>query len=306
MPAAALGLLLLVAALRGGSYLPIRWSLEELTLAQVVALEVAVAVVAMAAILAATRQVAGFVAELRGRPALALRLALLQTLAPFALIALGLQHVPTGTASVLVCAAPLFATAIAGALDPKDRPTRIQGLGLLVGLGGVGLVVGLETLSSVEQALGALALLGAALAYVLAGLLVRRRYGAIPVVVVAGAGVLPALPFVLPVVLLAPPAAAPGARVVGSLLVLGVLCIAAALIAFYALQRRVGPVRALLVTYLNPVVAVLLGVAFLAESLTLPIAAGMTLIVAGVALATRPDPRHAAPAPEREPHLAAA
>lgn len=118
-----------------------------------------------------------------------------------------------------------------------------------------------------------------------------------PVVVTAGIGIVPALPFVLPVLALTAPATVPGARVVGSLLLLGTFGIAVALVAFYGLQRRVGPVRALLVSYLNPIVAVLLGVALLGESFSVATAAGMALIVAGVVLATRPDTRYAAPIP---------
>lgn len=294
MPAAVL-LLLAVAVLRGAAYLPVSWSLEELTLLQVVAFEVLIAGIAMLAILSATGRLGGFVRELRARPALALRLTLLQTVVPFALIGVGLQHVPTGTASVLVCAAPLFATVVAGTRNPHDRPTRTQGLGLLVGLAGVALVVGVEALGTTEQALGALALLTVALIYVFAGLTFRTYYRELPVGVSAGIGIVPALPFAVLVLLLAGPEAVPGTRVVGSLLPLGTLGIAVALVAFYALQRRVGPVRALLVSYLNPIVAVLLGVALLGETLSVAIIAGMSLIVSGVALATRPDPRHAVP-----------
>ncbi|MBA2349756.1 MAG: EamA family transporter, partial [Solirubrobacterales bacterium] len=184
------------------------------------------------------------------------------------------------------------------------------GLGLLVGLAGVGLVVGVEALGTAEQALGALALLVTALVYVFAGLTFRTHYRAVPVSVTAGLGILPALPFALLALLIAGPQSMPGTRTVGSLLLLGSLGIAVALIAFYSLQRRVGPVRALLVSYLNPIVAVLLGVALLGESLTPAIAAGMALIVAGVTLATRPDPRLAgavAPAlPDRAPARALA
>lgn len=291
MPVAVLLLLLAVAVLRGAAYLPVSWSLQELSLLQVVASEVLVAGIAMLAMLAVTGRLGGFVTELRARPALALRLTLLQTVVPFALIGLGLQHVPTGTASVLVCAAPLFATVVAGARNPHDRPTPVQGLGLLVGLAGVALVVGVEALGTTEQALGALALLATALIYVFAGLTFRTHYRELPVSVTAGIGIIPALPFAVPVLLLAGPESVPGTRVVGSLLLLGTFGIAVALVAFYALQRRVGPVRALLVSYLNPIVAVLLGVALLGEALSAAIVAGMTLIVAGVALATRPDPR---------------
>ena len=209
MPVAVLVLLLAVAVLRGAAYLPVSWSLEELSLVQVVTLEVTVAAVAIGLLLALTGRLGLLIAELRARPVLALRLTLLQTVIPFALIAVGLQHVPTGTAAVLVCAAPLFATTIAGALDVRDRPTPVQGLGLLGGLAGVGLVVGVEALSTTEQALGALALLLTALVYVFAGLTFRTHYRETPVMISAGVGILPALPFALPVLALSAPAELP-------------------------------------------------------------------------------------------------
>ena len=82
------------------------------------------------------------------------------------------------------------------------------------------------------------------------------------------------------------------------LLILGLGATAVALCAFLALIRRVGPIRALLVTYLNPVVAVLLGVAFNDESLPLVVVVGLGLVIAGVVLATRKDRRAVAqPAP---------
>ena len=297
MPAAVLALLLVVAAIRGSSYLPMRYALEDLTPLQVVLLEAVVASVVIAAAIALTGRGRALAFQLRTRPLPALRLASLQTVLPFALVAVGLQHVPTGTASVLVCAAPLMATAIAGATNPLDRPTRVQGVGLLVGLAGVSLVVGVEAVGTADQALGALALLGAALAYVLSGLAVRRDYKGHDPMTTAGVAIVPALLILLPVALLSPPPVADvGLRAASSLVVLGAGCTALALVLFYALQRRVGPIRALLVSYLNPIVAVLLGVVVLSESITGAVVAGMGFIVAGVALATRPDPRAAAAA----------
>ena len=71
---------------------------------------------------------------------------------------------------------------------------------------------------------------------------------------------------------------------------LGVLCTAVALALFFALIREVGPQRALVITFVNPAVAVLLGVALLDEPFTLGIALGLPLVLAGCVLATRRSP----------------
>src|SRR5215207_9908157 len=88
-------------------------------------------------------------------------------------------------------------------------------------------------------------------------------------------------------------------RAVLSLLVLGVVCTALALALFFALIREVGPQRALVITFLNPAVAVLLGVLLLDEPFTLGLALGLPLVVLGCALATRRSPaRQAVPVPD--------
>ena len=72
-----------------------------------------------------------------------------------------------------------------------------------------------------------------------------------------------------------------------SLLALGVVCTALALALFFALIREVGPQRALVITFVNPAVAVLLGVLLLDEPFTLGIALGLPLVLVGCVLATR-------------------
>ena len=87
--------------------------------------------------------------------------------------------------------------------------------------------------------------------------------------------------------------------------VLGVVCTALAFLVFFALLNELGPVRAMVFTYVNPAVAVLLGVAFLGERFGLATAAGFVLVLAGSFLATGPRPsrrgRTAAPVAVAEP-----
>jgi drug/metabolite transporter (DMT)-like permease len=85
-------------------------------------------------------------------------------------------------------------------------------------------------------------------------------------------------------------AAGASAQVLGSVLVLGVVCTALALALFFALIREVGPQRALVITFVNPAVAVLLGVLLLDEPFTLGLAVGLPVILLGCVLATRRSP----------------
>jgi drug/metabolite transporter (DMT)-like permease len=93
------------------------------------------------------------------------------------------------------------------------------------------------------------------------------------------------------------PAKVPGAEVLTSVAVLATVCTAAAFIFFFALIAEIGPVRATVITYVNPAVAALAGVAFLGESFTAGMGVGFVLVLAGSVLATRLVEPVAAPEP---------
>jgi drug/metabolite transporter (DMT)-like permease len=84
------------------------------------------------------------------------------------------------------------------------------------------------------------------------------------------------------------PAAMPSWEVIAAVAILGVVCTAVAFLAFGALIKEIGPVRATLITYVNPAVAAVLGVLILNESLTVAMAIGFGLVLLGSAIATRP------------------
>ena len=96
------------------------------------------------------------------------------------------------------------------------------------------------------------------------------------------------------------PAAPPAARVLAAVLVLGVVCTALAFILFFHLIGEVGPVRATVITYVNPAVALALGVVFLHESFGVATAIGFILILAGSYLDTG-----SAPGRRRDPQIPA-
>jgi drug/metabolite transporter (DMT)-like permease len=92
----------------------------------------------------------------------------------------------------------------------------------------------------------------------------------------------------VPITALAGVGHAPSGAVVGSVLALAVVCTALAFLVFFALIAEIGPVRATVITYVNPAVAGVLGVAVLHERFTVGMGVGFALVLAGSVLATRP------------------
>src|SRR6476661_767295 len=180
MSARHTGLLAALAAIWGGSYLLIKYALEDLSAPMIVWSRVAIAGLVLLAALRATggpEAVRGVGRELRERPRSALLLGVLAIALPFMLITIGELKVPSGLTAVLISPAALFVALFAPWIDPSERIDRRQGAGLVLGLGGVALVVGVESVSSAGQLRGALAMLGAAACYALSGFVVKGRYG---------------------------------------------------------------------------------------------------------------------------------
>jgi drug/metabolite transporter (DMT)-like permease len=106
-----------------------------------------------------------------------------------------------------------------------------------------------------------------------------------------------AVSIALPAVVYAPlglthlPATLPPVSVLVSVALLGVVCTAIAFLLFFALIAEAGPVRATFITYVNPAVALVLGVILLGEPFTVGAVAGFSLILLGLFLATRRNPR---------------
>ena len=149
------GLLGALAAIWGGSYLLIKYALEDLSAPMVVWGRVVIAAVVLLVALRLTggsAAVRGAGATLRERPRTALLLGVLAVALPFMLITLGELEVPSGLTAVLISPASLFVALFAPFIDPSgaDQPPRRRS-GMLMGLGGVALVVGVESVQSVGR-----------------------------------------------------------------------------------------------------------------------------------------------------------
>src|SRR3954467_12039229 len=169
MSARHVSLLAALAAIWGGSYLLIKYALDGFSAAAIVSARSLLASLVLLAVLRSRGLVAPTLTELRARPGWALILAVTAVAAPFSLITFGEHVVPSGLTAVLISPASLFVALLAPFILPSESIDRRQGAGMLLGLAGVALVVGVESVNSLEQFLGALAMIGAAFFYGLSG-----------------------------------------------------------------------------------------------------------------------------------------
>jgi drug/metabolite transporter (DMT)-like permease len=227
---------------------------------------------------------------------------------PWPLIGFGEQRVTSSLAAILIAAVPLVIALIALRFDPAERAEGSRLVGLLVGFAGVVALLGLDVAGRPGELLGALAILGAAVGYAIGPMIIKHRFADLdplgPVCASLGLATL----LLAPAAFASAPASVPSGDVIASVVVLGILCSALGFLLFFALIAEVGPGRASVITYVNPAVAVALGVALLDERVGPTAVAGLLLILAGSWLSTggRMPPglgsrvrggRRAAPAP---------
>ncbi len=280
------GLLAALSAIWGGSYLLIKYALEDFSAPMIVWMRTALAALVLA--IALRGAVRGALADMRRRPGWAATLGFVAVAAPFTLITFGEHEVPSGLTAVLISPAALFVALFAPFIDPSERIDRRQGIGMLAGLAGVALVVGVESISTLAQFLGAMAMVGAAAFYALGGFVVKRRYGRLTSVQASFVSISAASLWTLPAAVATAPSEAPGLGAVASVLALGAIGTALAFVIFYKLIAEVGAGRASLVSYLAPGVALFYGGVFLEEPITVAGLGGLALILGGVALASGP------------------
>ena len=230
---------------------------------------------------------AGALRGLRARWRPLVGFAVVEIVIPFPLIALGEQHVSSSLTAILIATVPLTVAVLALRFDQTERVDRGRFGGLLLGLAGVVLLFGIDVAGSTDEVLGAAAILVSVVGYAAGPLIVKRSLSDVdPLGPVAAALAISAV-LLAPFAILDAPASMPEASALWSIAVLGVASTAAAFILMFVLVAEVGASRGSIITYVNPVVAVALGVTLLDESLTLGAAGGLVLILAGSWLATR-------------------
>lgn len=223
------------------------------------------------------------------RPGPALLLGTLAIAAPFMLITFGELTVRSGLAGVLASTAPMFFALFAPLIHPSVEVNRRQGAGIVVGLLGVALVVGVHSIHTLGQFVGALALLGAAASGALSFFVVRLLYKnkGVPASTTSlfalGVGSL----LTLPVAVFTAPRELPGLRAVLAVIALGLACTALAYMLYYSLIDQVGGERAALANYLTPAFALFYGALLLGEPITFWAIVGLVLIVVGAEITLR-------------------
>jgi drug/metabolite transporter (DMT)-like permease len=271
-----------VAVLWGIPYLFIKLAVEDLSPAMVAFGRIAVAFV----VLLPYAWYKGAFRGLRTRWKVMLAYSLVEITIPWPLIGFGEQRVSSGLAAILIAAVPLVVALLAIRYDHAERAHGSRLAGLVVGFAGVVVLLGLDVAGRPGELLGAAAILLAAVGYAVGPMLIKMRLSDLdplgPVTASMGISMVLLAPFALATW----PAEAPDGDAIASVLVLGVVCSAIAFLAFFALIAETGPGKATIITYVNPVVAVALGVALLDERLGPSAVAGLLLILAGSWLST--------------------
>ncbi|MBB3455456.1 drug/metabolite transporter (DMT)-like permease [Rhizobium sp. BK313] len=285
MGAAEWSMLLGLSVLWGGSFLFNGILVHELPLFTIVTARVALAAVALHVIVRVTGQ-----AMPRDRQAWAafFGMGFLNNVIPFLLIVWGQTHIASGLASILNATTPLFAVVAAHFLTTDEKMTGNRLIGVIVGFAGVALMIGPSVLSSLgSNVLAQLAVLGAAFSYSLAGIFGRRfrRMGLAPIIPAAGQ-VTASTVLLLPVALFVDhpwTLSMPSTETWTALAGLAVLSTAIAYVLFFRILATAGATNLMLVTFLIPVSAILLGALILGEQLQLKHFIGMAMIAVGLA-----------------------
>jgi drug/metabolite transporter (DMT)-like permease len=243
-------------------------------------------VVLGAVILLSLSHRAGLLGTLAGRWRWVLAYAVVEIAIPFPLIGEGERHIDSSLAAIIIAAVPLLIALLALRFDHSQRVTGSRLAGLLIGFTGVVVLVGIDVAGRRDELLGALAVLVAACGYAAGPMILQAKLGDRDARVVMGGSLALAALALTPLAALSLPSEAPSGDAVLAVLVLGLFCTSLAFVVFGRLIAEVGPSRALVVTYVNPVVALALGVAVLGERPGAGAVAGLLLILAGSWLST--------------------
>ena len=282
MEARDLGMLLLLGALWGASFLFIEVAVPALGPLLLVDLRVLLA----AAALALCAVIVGRLPALRARWREFLVLGGLNAAAPFTLIATSQVNLTASLAAILNSTTPLFAAVVAAAWIGEALTVK-KAVGLLLGVVGVAVLVGLDPVplsGIVLLSVGASLL--AALCYALGGVYAKRTFSGVSPLGIGIGQQAGAAAILLPPSIATFPGEPPAITVVLSVLGLALLSTAVAYLLYFRLITSVGPTKTLTVTFLVPVFGMLFGVLLLEEPFGLGTLVGLAIILSGVALVT--------------------
>jgi drug/metabolite transporter (DMT)-like permease len=273
--------LLLLGVIWGASFLFMRVAAPEFGALALVEIRVATAAVFLVAVLAWRR-------GMNDLPGAALPLTVVGVFSsalPFVLFAYSTLSVTAGTAALLNASAPLFGALVAYAWL-RDKLTLPRVIGLAIGFGGIVLLAWDKVAIGGGSTLAILAGLGASFSYGLAVNYTKKKLGQVsPLATATGSQIAAAL-LLLPLALAYWPSEMPSLKSWLSVITLGMVGTGIANAYYFRLIARIGPARAIAVTYLVPVFGMLWGLIFLHEPVTASMLAACAVILLGTALAT--------------------
>jgi drug/metabolite transporter (DMT)-like permease len=214
---------------------------------------------------------------------------------PWLLLADAERHLSSSLTGLLIAAVPIVGALLAWALRADDRPPARRVVGLVVGFTGCAALLGLDPGRGSLGAVGEVALV--AVGYATGPAIISRKLSDLPAVGVVAVSLALTAAIYAPLGLAQAPHRLPSVSVLASVALLGVVCTALAFVVFFALISEVGPLRATVITYVNPAVALALGVVLLREAVTAGALVGFALILVGSFLTTRRPAATGAPPP---------
>jgi drug/metabolite transporter (DMT)-like permease len=230
---------------------------------------------------------AGALRPVIGRWPWVIGFAVIEMAIPWYLLTDAEQYLSSSLAGLLVAAVPLVGALISVIFLRDERMSATRVLGLGIGLAGVVALLGVDLDLGAGGVKSVVAVLLVAVCYAIGPVILARRLNGLPGIGVSALSLsVAAAMYIVPGALLWP-STAPAAEAVWSVVALGLVCTALAFVLFYELIAEIGPTRSTVITYLNPAVALLLGVLVLSESLTIGMVIGFPLVLLGSVLATR-------------------
>ena len=284
MTRAYVPLLLFVAAIWGASFMFIKVAVGELEPTTLMALRLLLSAAPLFAVLAVRRGLAAASRDVGAVWRAALVLGIVNSAVPFTLIAWGEKHVDSGVAAIVNSTVPIFVALLAIRFRESERVSGLRLAGVLLGLVGVAVLAGGQPEGGSLAVAGTLACTAAAFLYAVGALYGQTKMERVDALTLLTASTLAGGLFLLPAGALQAPGELPSGEVIGSVLALSLLATVVGLLVYYHLLATYGSLRASLVVYLIPPSALVYGALLLDEEITLAAAAGLALILVGVAL----------------------
>lgn len=266
-----------MCAIWGIPYLLIRVAVRDLSPAMLVLARTGIGAMLLLPLAAARGEVAPVLRRWRG----VLVFSAVEIALPWWLLSDAEVRLSSSLTGLLIAAVPLV-----GALIVRERMGLASAVGLGLGIVGVGALVGLDVGGANARSLAEIAVV--VVCYAVGPIVLARSLSDLPSLGVIAVALGAAAVVYIPIGAASAPSELPSGKVLASVVGLAVVCTAVAFLLFVALIAEIGPVRATVITYVNPAVAALLGVAVLGESFTAGMGVGFALILAGSLLATRP------------------